>query len=45
MCIQRVLESDGREPLPAARVKPTQGELIWILDKAAASQLKAQSNI
>lgn len=43
--VKRVLESDGGEPLPAARVKPTQGELIWILDKAAASQLKPQSNI
>nr|XP_022321101.1 6-phosphogluconolactonase-like [Crassostrea virginica] len=43
--VKKVLESDGGEPLPAARVRPTQGELIWILDKAAASQLKAQSHI
>ncbi|XP_062597489.1 6-phosphogluconolactonase-like [Saccostrea cucullata] len=43
--VKKVLESDSGDPLPAARVRPTNGELIWLLDKAAASQLKTQSNI
>ncbi|ELT94314.1 hypothetical protein CAPTEDRAFT_21029 [Capitella teleta] len=35
--VQRVLE--GSEDLPAARVRPTDGDLVWFLDKGAASKL------
>ncbi|XP_005088833.1 6-phosphogluconolactonase isoform X1 [Aplysia californica] len=37
--VQQVLEGKSEEPLPAARVKPTNGEVIWILDKGAAAKL------
>ncbi|KAJ8299988.1 hypothetical protein KUTeg_021507 [Tegillarca granosa] len=40
--VERILEGNESDPLPAARVRPTDGELIWILDKAAASKLKTQ---
>ena len=36
---QRVLEGKEEVPLPAARVKPTNGQLVWFLDKGAASKL------
>ncbi|GFO19934.1 6-phosphogluconolactonase-like [Plakobranchus ocellatus] len=39
--VQQVLEGKSDEPLPAARVRPTNGEVIWILDKAAAGKLQA----
>ncbi|OWF44258.1 6-phosphogluconolactonase-like [Mizuhopecten yessoensis] len=39
--VQRVLEGNEKSPLPAARVQPTNGELVWFLDKAAAANLKA----
>ncbi|KAJ7356011.1 hypothetical protein OS493_027407 [Desmophyllum pertusum] len=38
--LQQVLEGDHEEPLPAARVKPANGELHWFVDDAAASLLK-----
>ena len=37
--LQQVLEGNAEEPLPAARVKPTDGELHWFVDDAAASLL------
>ncbi|XP_046381284.1 6-phosphogluconolactonase-like [Haliotis rufescens] len=37
--IQQVLEPGSGVLLPAARVKPTSGEVVWFLDKAAASLL------
>ncbi|XP_060591167.1 6-phosphogluconolactonase-like [Ruditapes philippinarum] len=38
--VQRVLEGNESPPLPAAQVRPTNGELHWFLDKPAASKLK-----
>jgi len=35
--VRRVLRD--REPLPAGRVQPGEGRLVWILDQAAAAQL------
>lgn len=35
--------SKGVEPLPAGRAKPTNGELHWFLDDAAASKLENKS--
>ncbi len=29
----------GEEPLPAARVRPAQGQLLWLVDRAAAAAL------
>ncbi|XP_002736134.1 6-phosphogluconolactonase-like [Saccoglossus kowalevskii] len=40
--LQKVLEGNDSAPLPAARVKPTNGELHWFLDTAAAAGLKAK---
>lgn len=38
--VARVLEGGGRGiPLPAARVRPTAGEVSWFLDRDAASEL------
>ena len=37
--LQQVLEGNAEEPLPAARVRPSNGELHWFLDDAAASLL------
>ncbi|XP_069120670.1 6-phosphogluconolactonase-like [Argopecten irradians] len=39
--VQKVLEGDQQDPLPAARVRPTDGKVIWYLDQAAAANLKA----
>jgi 6-phosphogluconolactonase len=33
----------GGAPVPAARVQPSNGKLIWFVDKAAAAQLEALS--
>ncbi|KAI8770978.1 6-phosphogluconolactonase [Biomphalaria glabrata] len=38
--VQKVLEDTSGELLPAARVRPVKGEVIWFLDKGAASKLK-----
>ncbi|VDI23345.1 6-phosphogluconolactonase [Mytilus galloprovincialis] len=38
--VQRVLEGKEEVLLPAARVRPTNGDVIWYLDKGAASKLK-----
>ena len=38
-----MLEEKSDEPLPAARVKPTNGEVVWILDKSAAAKLSSVS--
>lgn len=40
--LQRVLEGNETPALPAARVRPTDGELIWLLDKPAAEKLKCK---
>ena len=37
---QRVLEGNEADPLPAGRVKLTNGTVHWFMDKDAASQLK-----
>jgi 6-phosphogluconolactonase len=37
---QKVLEGNQPDPLPAARVKLTDGTVHWFMDKDAASQLK-----
>ena len=39
--LKQLLEpaSGQPDPLPAGRIKPLQGRLIWIIDQAAASQL------
>ena len=38
--VQRVLNAEpGEEPLPASLVQPTDGELHWFLDSAAATHL------
>jgi 6-phosphogluconolactonase len=40
--LHEVLESDAPgEQYPAKLVHPTDGKLIWLLDRAAASQLTA----
>lgn len=41
--VSRVLDKDNAELLPAARVKPTNGDLLWLLDKAAAAHLSLQN--
>ena len=38
--VKQVLEGDNQPPLPAQQVQPENGELIWMLDQAAASKLK-----
>jgi hypothetical protein len=38
LCLQRILVDN--EALPAGRVQPTDGELIWMLDQAAAAHIK-----
>ncbi|KAL5011515.1 hypothetical protein ScPMuIL_010066 [Solemya velum] len=40
--LKRVLEGNEANPLPAARIKPTNGELIWMVDAAAAKLLDRQ---
>ena len=36
---QVIDKKSDREPLPAQRVEPVDGKLIWIVDRAAASQI------
>jgi len=38
--VKQVLEGDNHPPLPAQQVRLENGELIWMLDQAAASKLK-----
>lgn len=38
--VARVLEPEGGEPLPAARVRPRDGRLLWRIDRAAAARLR-----
>ncbi|XP_060065716.1 6-phosphogluconolactonase-like [Ylistrum balloti] len=40
--VQRVLEGKEENPLPAARVQPTNGKVYWFLDTAAASRLQSK---
>ncbi|XP_077982926.1 6-phosphogluconolactonase-like [Glandiceps talaboti] len=40
--LRRILEGNESDPLPAARVQPTHGELHWFLDTGAAGALKAK---
>lgn len=37
--VRAVLSDAGSKDLPAGRVRPRQGQLIWLLDRAAASRL------
>ncbi|XP_053907806.1 6-phosphogluconolactonase isoform X1 [Cuculus canorus] len=37
--VKRILEGNEENPLPAARVRPHSGELLWFLDEAAAKEL------
>ncbi len=38
--VKRILEQAGGDPpLPAARIRPTNGQLLWYLDDAAAAHL------
>jgi len=37
--IHQVLEAKSTPPLPAQRVQPSDGKLLWMLDEAAAAQL------
>ncbi|MDH4369574.1 MAG: 6-phosphogluconolactonase [Nitrospira sp.] len=37
--VRRVIESESDRSLPAARVLPDSGRLVWMLDQAAAQQL------
>lgn len=39
--VKKILEEE--EDLPATRVRPTHGEVIWYLDKSAAKLLKSKS--
>ncbi|XP_076455084.1 6-phosphogluconolactonase-like [Babylonia areolata] len=43
--VQKVLDGDKENPLPAAMVRPTNGEVIWFLDSAAASKLKTTTSL
>lgn len=37
--LKRILEGNEENPLPAARVRPHTGQLLWFLDEAAAKEL------
>uniref|UniRef100_A0A669QZS4 6-phosphogluconolactonase n=2 Tax=Phasianus colchicus TaxID=9054 RepID=A0A669QZS4_PHACC len=37
--LKRILEGNEENPLPAARVQPHTGQLLWFLDEAAAKEL------
>jgi 6-phosphogluconolactonase len=40
--VKQILErAKGAEALPASRVRPSHGQLEWMIDRAAASQLTA----
>lgn len=39
LAVKAVLEGHVPDPLPAARVKPTTGKLVWMMDETAASKL------
>jgi 6-phosphogluconolactonase len=39
--ILREVLSDGSIPLPAQMIRPTSGELTWLVDKSAASKLES----
>ncbi|MDR4470979.1 MAG: 6-phosphogluconolactonase [Nitrospira sp.] len=40
--VHRVIESDAEHSLPASRVLPDTGRLVWMLDQAAAQHLTVQ---
>ncbi|KAM9746338.1 6-phosphogluconolactonase [Menidia menidia] len=40
--LKEILEGSGGSAFPAARVAPTQGELLWLLDDPAAASLTVQ---
>ncbi|NGZ02301.1 MAG: 6-phosphogluconolactonase [Nitrospira sp. WS238] len=42
--VHRVIESDVEHSLPASRVLPDNGRLVWMLDQAAAQHLTPQSS-
>uniref|UniRef100_UPI00398F0F58 6-phosphogluconolactonase n=1 Tax=Pristiophorus japonicus TaxID=55135 RepID=UPI00398F0F58 len=37
--LKDILEGHSANPLPAARIQPVNGEIIWFIDEAAASKL------
>ncbi|OXB53239.1 hypothetical protein ASZ78_012388 [Callipepla squamata] len=37
--LKRILEGEEENPLPAARVRPHTGQLLWFLDESAAKEL------
>jgi 6-phosphogluconolactonase len=37
--LRRALRREGAEPVPAARVRPREGRLLWLADRAAAASL------
>ncbi|NXX43667.1 6PGL phosphogluconolactonase, partial [Tricholaema leucomelas] len=39
--VKRILEAEDPNPLPAARVRPRSGQLLWLLDQEAAQQLSS----
>lgn len=42
--LQRILTSGGANPLPAARVRPSGGRLVWILDAPLAAAAGVKTN-
>jgi 6-phosphogluconolactonase len=38
--LHQVLEGNNTPPLPSQRVQPSEGKLLWMLDEAAAAQIK-----
>jgi len=40
--LKKVLEDKTEPPLPAAQVQPTDGDVIWLLDRPAAAKLTSQ---
>jgi 6-phosphogluconolactonase len=40
--VAQVLGPDDSPPLPAQRVHPTDGQLLWLLDVAVAGELPAE---
>ena len=37
--LRQVLHPEGGDLLPAARVRPTDGTLLWLTDQAAAAEV------
>ena len=41
--ILKILWENGKKPLPAREIRPSNGELIWLVDRAAASLLPEEA--